>query len=144
MDTFERVETFEEIGPHLYKVNFVDGPRELKMVWVKTNAILKTVVGLSTDLKSVLLALVDGDKKEAIEKAIDGISMSLINSFFNAANDIANIAMDEYDDRGKLIRRGDVTMMYPEDVKAVLDMVIYDVVGLLKNVLRPALKTQTE
>lgn len=138
-DGIGSLRTFEKIGPHKYRIDMVDGEtKSIDMVWRKTNAIIKIIVGFSTEVKDSLMALMNGDQADAVKILISSISKDLINNFFDEANEIANIALDEYDSHGKVVRHGDVQLLYPEEVKAVLDVVVFDLVGVLKNVLRPS------
>ena len=140
----ERVETHEKIGPHIYKVQFLDGStKEVRLTWVKTNLILKKILGFSVEIKTALLALLGGDTKSAIESVIDTISDQMIFNFFDDVNEIVARALDEYDERGKLVKVGDTTMMNPEDVKAIVEVIVTDISDLLKNVLGPV-KAMTE
>ena len=140
----ERVETHEKIGPHIYKVQFLDGStKEVRLTWVKTNLILKKILGFSVEIKTALLALLGGDTKSAIESVIDTISDQMIFNFFDDVNEIVAKTLDEYDERGKLVKVGDTTMMNPEDVKAIVEVIVTDISDLLKNVLGPV-KAMTE
>jgi hypothetical protein len=134
----EKVETFEKIGPHIYKTKFLDGSEvEIRLVWAKTNVILKKIMGFSVEIKTALLTLLDGDTRGAIQAAIASISDQMIYNFFDDVNEIVCRALDEYDEKGKLVKAGDTTLMNPEDVKAVIEVVIADIMDLLKNVLGP-------
>jgi hypothetical protein len=129
---------YEQIGPHRYIVDFTDGTkREIRIAWVKTNAILKIILGFGSEIKDALLALLDGNIRAAAELAVNALSQKVVTTFFDQADEIARIALDEYDDQGKLVKAGDTTLMEPEDVLQVIQVVITDIVALLKNVLRP-------
>lgn len=135
----EKIETFEKVGPHIYKVKFLDGSDvEVRLVWAKTNVILKKIMGFGVEIKSALLNLLDGNTKGAVEVVIDTISEQMIYNFFDDVNEIVCRALDEYDDKGKLVKVGDTTLMNPEDVRAVVEVIVSDISDLLKNVLGPA------
>lgn len=142
----ERVETYEKVGPHIYKVKYLDGTEhEIRLTWVKTNLILKKVLGFSVEIKTALLSLLGGDTKTAVESVIDTISEQMIFNFFDDVNEIVCRCLDEYDEKGKLVKVGDTTLMNPEDVKAIVEVVVTDISDLLKNVLRPVTEmTKTE
>lgn len=141
----ERVETYEKVGPHIYKVKFLDGTtKDISLTWVKTNLILKKILGFSVEIKTALLALLGGDTKSALESVIDTISDQMIYNFFDDVNEIVSRALDEYDEKGKLVKTGDTTLMNPEDVKAIVEVVVTDISDLLKNVLGPVKATMTE
>jgi hypothetical protein len=143
---FQLVDSAEQIGPHLYDLTFQDGSKkQIKLVWAKTQPILQIILGFGEDVKASLLALIDGDKTAAIEAIIHTLSRDMVNTFFLEANRIACIALDEYDEKGKLMRVGDTTLMEPEDVFTVMSAVLMDINSLLKNVLGPSLmKTEEE
>lgn len=139
---FIPLDHFSKIGPHLYDLTYEDGTtQQIKIVWAKTQPIIQIILGFGEDVKASLLALLDGDKAAAIEAIIHTLSRSMVDTFFEEANRIACIALDEYDEKGKLVKAGDTTLMAPEDVFSVMAMVLHDITELLKNVLRPAQKT---
>jgi hypothetical protein len=141
MPTFEPVKNFEQIGPHLYELTLSDGSKvEVKMVWAKTQAIIEILLGFGSDIKEALLALIDGNKKAALESVIASLSRDMVSNFFHEADKIACIALDEYDDSGKLVQSGNTSLMAPEDVFSVMNLVMTDITALLKNVLRPTQK----
>jgi len=141
MFSYEIIRNFEQIAPHTYEAKLSDGEKlQVKMVWVKTQAIIEILLGFGSDIKDAILSLVDGDRKAAIEAVVASLSRDMIQNFFTEANRIACIALDEYDDQGKLIEAGDTSMMAPEDVFAVMNIVMTDITELLKNVLRPTPK----
>ena len=132
----EQVKSYEVLELHKYKVK---GDRIISLPYVKTSAVIAIFLGTSGEFKEIIRGILTSTgitlNEETILKALDLLNMDFAMTLREQLTAVINITLDEYDDDGKLIKNGDCSMMDIEDVKEILDVVIFDIGKVLKNVL---------
>ena len=140
----EQVTSYEILELHKYKVN---GERIISLPYIKTSAIIAIFLGTSGEFKEIIKGVITSDgisiNSETINKALDLLNVEFAMALREQLTNIINIALDEYDADGKLIKTGNCSMMGIEDVKEILDVIIFDIGKVLKNVFGMETKRKT-
>jgi hypothetical protein len=131
----EQIKSYEALELHKYKVK---GERIISLPFVKTSAIIAIFLGTSGEFKEIIKGVITSSgiilNEETILKALDLLNMDFAMTLREQLISIIDIALDEYDNDGKFIKKGDCSMMDIEDAKEILDVVIFDIGRVLKNV----------
>jgi hypothetical protein len=147
--SFEILEDKGILQLHAYKVTLSTGERIIKLPYVKTSAITAILFGSATEFRDIFKEAITPDgisfdigdvKKRAILKALDLLNREFMMNILLQLKDVADIVLTEYDGEGKLIIKGNCNMLFPEDIKIIADVVIYDIGDVIKNVFGVGVK----
>lgn len=141
----EKIRSYEVIELHKYKVILSIGERIISLPYIKTSAIIAIFLGTSGEFKDILKGIIISGgitvSEEIINKAFNLLNMDFAMNLREQLNEVINIVLDEYDKDGNLVKKGNCLMMQIEDIKKIIDIVIYDIGQVLKNVFGVEAKT---
>jgi hypothetical protein len=147
----EKEKSFDVLELHKYKVVLSEkdpktGKQKeiiISLPYVKTSAITAILFGSATEFKEIIKETISPEgikfdmamvKFNTITKALDLLNRGFMENLNQQLTDVVNIALDEYDSDGNKVKDGKCSMMAPEDIKAIVDVLLYDIGEVIKNV----------
>ncbi len=128
---------------HTYVAHFSTGDKTIKLPYGKTSLISAILFGSVTEFRELIKEYIQPEsitinvaelKRKIIMKALDILDRDFSVKILDQVNDVMNIVLTEYDADGKVIKEGNCFNLPPEDIKVLVDILIYDIPEVLKNV----------